>query len=84
MLVPFLVRRRTPLAPSRTLASFFATLTVYYAVRLLVFDTPSYVQAKYSEWPETCLAAAVALWCADVGSTSWRQPRVPNVPLDPG
>ena len=84
VLVPFLVRRRTPLAPSRTLVSFFAVVTVYYAVRLLVFDTPSYVEAKYSEWPETCLAAGVALWCADVGSTSWRQPRVRTFLSTPG
>ena len=68
VLAPFLIGRRTPLVPPRTLVSFFAVVTVYYAVRLLVFDTPSYVQAKFSEWPETCLAAAVALWCADVAS----------------
>ena len=78
VLMPLLVRRRTPLVPPITLVSFFTVVTVYYTVRLLVFDTPSYVQAKYSEWPESCLAAAIALWCADVGAASWRQPSGPS------
>lgn len=68
LLAPLLARRRTPLVPSRALASFFAVVVVYYTVRLLFLEAPTYVQAKYSEWPETCLALALALWCADVSS----------------
>lgn len=70
LLAPLLVRRPTPLVPPRAVASFFAVVVAYYAVRVLVLDAPTYVQAKYSEWPETCLSVAVALWCAQIVSAS--------------
>ena len=67
MAAPLAVRRRTPFAPSRALVGFFAVVVAYMACRLLLLDHPSYAEAKYSEWPETCFAVALALWCADVG-----------------
>jgi hypothetical protein len=79
VLAPFLVRRRTSLVPPRTLVSFFAVVAAYYAVRLLFLDRPTYVEAKYSEWPETCLAVAVALWCADVVATYRKRKSEPEV-----
>jgi hypothetical protein len=69
LLAPFLVRRRTALVPPRTLGAFFAVVVAYYTVRLRFLDAPTYVEAKYSEWPETCFALALALWCAHVSST---------------
>jgi hypothetical protein len=66
VLAPLVVRRRTPLLPPRTLVSFFAVIAVYYSVRLVFLDAPRYVEAKYSEWPETCFSLALVFWCAQV------------------
>ena len=71
VVAPFVVRRRTPLVPPRRLVMFFAVVAAYYTVRVLLFEAPTYVEAKYSEWPETCLAVALALWSAAVGSGCW-------------
>ena len=68
------VRRRTPLIPPRTLIAFFAVIAVYYGARLVFLEAPSYVEAKYSEWPETCFSLALVLWCAHV------RPRRPAEP----
>jgi hypothetical protein len=62
------IRRRTPFAPPRALVTFFAVVVVYVTYRFLVLEHPSYAEAKYSEWPETCFAVALALWCADIGA----------------
>ena len=66
VLAPLVVRRRTPLVPPRALAAFFTVIAVYYGVRLVFLDAPGYVEAKYSEWPETCFALALLFWCAQV------------------
>ena len=65
---PFAVRRRTPFVPPRALVTFFAVVVGYMTYRLLLLEHPSYSEAKYSEWPETCFAVALALWCADIGA----------------
>jgi len=56
------VRRSTPLAPPRVLWGFFAVVVAYFAVRIFFLPDPTYRQAKFSEWPELCLACAAALW----------------------
>jgi hypothetical protein len=71
VLAPLLIRSRTPVVPPWTLSCCFAVIAVYYSVRLGFLDSPSYVEAKYSEWPETCLAAALVFWAWHVGSTFW-------------
>ncbi len=56
-----LVLRRGPFVPPRSLAPAFAVVVAYLAYRFLFLPRPSYVQAKFSEWPELCFAGAVAL-----------------------
>ena len=56
-----LVLRPGALVPPRALVPAFAVAAGYFAVRFAVLPRPSYVQAKFSEWPEFCFAAAVAL-----------------------
>ena len=58
---PLAIRRRTPFAPPRALIGFFAVVVAYGTYRLLMLEHPSWAEAKYSEWPETCFAAALAL-----------------------
>ena len=65
---PLAFRRRTPFAPPRALITFFAVVVGYVTYRLLMLEHPSWAEAKYSEWPEMCFAAALALWCADIGA----------------
>jgi hypothetical protein len=62
-LAPLVVRRGTPFIPPRPLIAFFAVIAVYYGVRLVFLDAPGYVEAKYSEWPETCFSLALLIWC---------------------
>jgi hypothetical protein len=57
---PF-VFRPGPFVPPRVLASAFGVVTAYFAVRFVFMPEPTYVQAKFSEWPELCFAVAVAL-----------------------
>jgi hypothetical protein len=54
VLGPLFIRRRTPVVPPWMLTSCFAVMAIYYSVRMGFLDSPSYVEAKYSEWPETC------------------------------
>lgn len=68
--MPLVVRRRTPFVPPRALVGLFAVVTAYFAVRLLFLPHPTYAEAKYSEWPELCLALAAAAWCATVARGS--------------
>ena len=70
--LPLVVRRPSAFVPPRALVGFFAVVAAYFVGRLLVLDHPTYVQAKYSEWPELCLALATAAWCA---SLALRRPR---------
>jgi lysylphosphatidylglycerol synthetase-like protein (DUF2156 family) len=69
---PIAVRASTPLTPPRALISFFAVVVAYFAFRLLFLHHPTYVEAKYSEWPEFCLAFATAYWCAAVATRNDR------------
>jgi hypothetical protein len=69
VLAPLVTPRRTPLVPPRTLITFFAAVVAYIAYRVLLLDHPTYVEAKFSEWPETCFAVALCLWCADIGKS---------------
>jgi len=66
VVAPLVVRRRTPLIPPRALIAFFAVVGVYYGVRLNLLEAPGYVEAKYSEWPETCFSLALLLWCVSL------------------
>lgn len=79
LLAPFIVRRPTPLVPPRSLAGCFFVVVAYMAYRLLALESPSYVEAKFSEWPEFCFAAAIALWCGAAARSSPR-PRRPASP----
>lgn len=63
---PFVARRPAPVVPPRVLVPWFAVVAGYFAFRLVWLEAPSYAEAKYSEWPETCLAVAVGLWTASV------------------
>ena len=58
---------RTPFVPPRTLITFFAIVVAYVAYRLLFLEHPTYVEAKFSEGPETCFAGALCFRCADIG-----------------
>ena len=56
-----LLRPPGPFVPPRALVPAFAVVAVYFGIRFLFLSEPTYVQAKFSEWPEFCFAAAVAL-----------------------
>jgi len=56
-----LFRRPGPLVPPRALVPAFAVVAGYFAIRFGALPHPTYAQAKFSEWPEFCFAAAVAL-----------------------
>jgi hypothetical protein len=71
-LVPLLLRRSTPFVPPRASVTFFAVVATYFAIRLIFLEHPTYVEAKYSEWPETCFALGVAIWCAQVAGVRLR------------
>ena len=63
-LVPFLVARSSraaSLVPPRFLVPAFSLVAVYNAGRLAVGDAASFELAKFSEWPELCFAAGVAV-----------------------
>ena len=62
IVMPFLARH-TPFAPPRALVGFFGVVAGYMGYRLLFLEHPSYAEAKFSEWPELCLAVGVCLWC---------------------
>jgi hypothetical protein len=63
-LVASFLFRPGPFVPPRVLASAYGVAVAYFAVRFALIPEPSYVQAKFSEWPELCFAVAVAV-------TSW-------------
>jgi hypothetical protein len=56
-----LLRRPGPFVPPRALVPAFAVVAVYFGIRFVFWSEPTYPQAKFSEWPEFCFAAAVAL-----------------------
>jgi hypothetical protein len=67
-----LLRRPGPFVPPRALVPAFAVVAVYFGIRLAFLSEPTYVQAKFSEWPEFCFAAAVALTACITLSQSTR------------
>ena len=50
-----------PVRPPRALVPAFTVVAAYFGIRLAFLVRPTYAQAKFSEWPELCFAAAVAL-----------------------
>jgi hypothetical protein len=68
-----LVRRPGPFVPPRVLVPAFGVVAVYFAIRLALLPEPTYMQAKFSEWPEFCFAAAVALTALSTLSRSAAQ-----------
>jgi hypothetical protein len=71
-----LVLRPGPLVPPCRLVPAFAVAAAYVVIRLVFLPHPTYVQAKFSEWPELCFAAAVAL--AALHTTLARRQRPPH------
>jgi len=67
----WLVRRRVLLAPPIALGGAFLTMLAYAAARAAFFRHPGHAVAKYSEWPETCFAGALAVFALLV----WRRTR---------
>lgn len=59
-------RRPRPMAPPPLAIPLFVVVAAYFGIRLLFLEKPTYVQAKFSEWPELCFAAGIALWCIHV------------------
>ena len=47
--------------PPRVLVPAFGVVAVYFGIRFALLSSATYGQAKFSEWPEFCFAAAVAL-----------------------
>jgi hypothetical protein len=68
---PWLVRRRVLVAPPIALGGAFLAMLAYTAARAAFFPHPGHALAKYSEWPETCFAAALAVFALLV----WRRTR---------
>jgi len=56
-----LLLRPGPFVPPRALVPAFAVVVAYFGIRYAFLARPTYVQAKFSEWPEFCFAAALAL-----------------------
>ena len=55
-----LLRRPGPFVPPRVLVPAFGVVAVYFGIRFALLSSATYGQAKFSEWPEFCFAAAVA------------------------
>jgi len=66
---PWLLRRRLLVVPPAALASAFFVMLAYTAARAVFFPHPSHGLAKFTEWPETCFAAAIALFTV----LAWRK-----------
>ena len=75
-----LLRRPGPFVPPRAFVPAFAVVAVYFGIRLAFLSEPTYAQAKFSEWPEFCFAAAVALTAL---STLRRPVRQADAELNP-
>jgi hypothetical protein len=69
LLAPLLVRRRVLVVPPLALASAFFAMLAYTCARAAFFPHPSHALAKFSEWPETCFAAALGLFAL----LAWRK-----------
>jgi hypothetical protein len=69
LLAPLLVRRRVLVVPPLALAGAFFAMLAYTCARAAFFPHPSHALAKFSEWPETCFAGALALFAL----LAWRK-----------
>ena len=70
-IAPFVLRPGL-LVPPRALVPAFAVAICYFTFRLAFLPRPTYAQAKFSEWPEFCFAAAVALAARNTRLQLWR------------
>jgi hypothetical protein len=71
LVAPWLVRRRVLVAPPTALNCAFLTMLAYASARAAFFPHPGHALAKFSEWPETCFAGALAVFALLV----WRRTR---------
>jgi hypothetical protein len=66
---PWLVRRPALAVPPIALGGAFLTMLAYISVRAEFFPHPGHELAKFSEWPETCFALALAVFAL----LAWRR-----------
>jgi hypothetical protein len=59
---PWVIRRRALVVPPVALGSAFLAMFAYTTSRALFFPHPHHELAKYSEWPETSFAGALAVF----------------------
>lgn len=69
LVAPWVTRRRLLVVPPLALGTAFFVMLAYTAARAAFFPHPEHALAKYSEWPETCFAAAIAVWAL----LAWRK-----------
>ena len=69
LLAPSLVRWRVLVVPPLALAGAFFAMLAHTCARAAFFPHPSHALAKFSEWPETCFAGALALFAL----LAWRK-----------
>jgi len=70
---PWLVRRPALTVPPIALGGAFLAMVAYISARSAFFPHPGHELAKFSEWPETCFAIALAVFAL----LAWRR-------VDPG
>jgi hypothetical protein len=66
---PWLVRRPVLAVPPIALGGAFLAMLAYISVRAEFFPHPGHELAKFSEWPETCFALALAAFAV----LAWRR-----------
>jgi hypothetical protein len=66
---PWLVRRPVLFVPPIALAGAFLAMIAYISARRAFFPHPGHELAKFSEWPETCFAVALAVFAL----LAWRR-----------
>ena len=66
---PWLVRRPVLAVPPIALGGAFLAMLAYISVRAEFFPHPVHELAKFSEWPETCFALALAVFAL----LAWRR-----------
>jgi hypothetical protein len=59
---PWLVRRPLLTVPPIALGGAFLAMVAYISARAAFFPHPGHELAKFSEWPETCFAVALAVF----------------------
>ena len=66
---PWLVRRPVLAVPPIALGGAFLAMLAYISARAEFFPHPGHELAKFSEWPETCFALALAVFAL----LAWRR-----------